>query len=306
MEVAPVLLLIYRRSLETSMQIEALSKVKPTKLYVSGDGPSSARGDDEAVMATRRLFEKLPWECDVMTNFSDTNLGCKRGVVAGLNWFFSQEPEGIVLEDDTIPDPSFLYFASEMLSRYRDDSRIMKIAGHNPIGPPPRLPWDYFFSHISYSWGWASWRRAWQLNDPEMSTWSRAKQMGMVKAPQIDAYSRRVFRMASLGLDTWDYQWDYSIAVQNGLHIVPRTNLVKNVGFSVDATHTSSLHLEAFQPAIEPLKTFPTTSPEFVVPSRLFQRRLRSFQMRQKLFLRARQIVARFRSRRRNNSSANS
>lgn len=295
MNLAPVLLLIHRRRRETSMLIDALSKVRPPKVYVSGDGPSADGSDLEAVATTRELFAKLPWHCEIVTNFLQTNLGCKNAVNSGLDWFFSKEPEGIVLEEDTIPDPSFIYFASEMLHRYRYDTRIMKVSGHNPIACPSRSPSEYFFSHVSYSWGWASWRRAWLLNDPEMSTWDQARKSGIVRYPQIDAYSRRVFRKASRGFDTWDYQWDYSIAVQNGLHIVPTVNLVRNVGFSPSATHTSNPHMNALQPAIEPLTDFPTLRPEFLAPNLFFQRRLRAFQLRQKIYLRAIEILKPYR-----------
>jgi hypothetical protein len=191
----------------------------------------------------RALCEQVDWECDVLTNYSDVNLGCRRRVASGLDWVFEQVDRAIILEDDCLPHPSFFPFCEELLVRYRDDERIAMIGGTNlqPRGRPLRD--SYYFSRYPHIWGWASWQRAWKSYDIDMAAWSRidpdwmlASILGERRAVE---FWKRNFDTACKGMvDTWDYQWVFACWAQSRLSILPRVNLISNIGFHADATHT--------------------------------------------------------------------
>ncbi|MDA7814737.1 hypothetical protein N8964_00720 [Pontimonas sp.] len=282
----PVLFLIYNRPEETYRSFASIAAAKPQRLYIAGDGSKDRPGDPELVALTRSVVDRVDWDCDVRTQFQPINLGGKHGPLAGIDWFFENEPEGIILEDDTVAHASFFRFASEMLARFRDDSRIMKVSGHNALSGMSSYPGDYFFSHLSYSWGWASWRRAWKFNDPDMTKWAEIKRLGLNRAPQIDWYTNRVVNRSSAKMHTWDYQWDLSMASQNGLHIVPCINMITNIGFNHRASRTTNPLLARAQAAAGEVDFPLEHGPGYVMPNRIFHRALRIHQVKQKLLVR--------------------
>lgn len=235
-----VLLLIYRRPELTARVLEVLREVRPPILLVAADG--AAGEEDQALCArTRELVEKgVDWPCQVRTRFSTEHLGCKRAVSGALNWAFAEHERVIVLEDDTVPEPSFFSFCAEMLERYAGDERVMQVCGSNLTG------WrgagaSYHFSRFGPIWGWASWRRAWRHCDADMSSWPEQRHSLARHCPEPfeAAWRREVFDDVYQGrIDTWDYQWAYAKAVAGGLNIVPSEHLVANVGFGAGATHT--------------------------------------------------------------------
>jgi hypothetical protein len=177
--------------------------------------------------------------------FRDSNLGCKRAVSSGISWFFEQEEEGIILEDDVLPSPSFFQFCDGLLERYRSDPRVMHISADYFAGTDVEIPTSYVFSRYTHIWGWASWRRAWSLYDPDIKSWPSIRASASSRVldgpPQQRAYWTRVFDMVHAGaIDTWDYQWQFCCWNHQGLAAVPSVNLARNVGFDADATHTHS------------------------------------------------------------------
>lgn len=236
----PVVFIIFNRPQQTGAVFAEIAKAKPTKLLVIADG-ARHEAEAEQCQQARAVIEKVDWECEVITNFSDENLGCRHRVSSGLNWVFSQVEEAIILEDDCLPAPSFFTFCQTLLKRYRHDERVMMIGGVN-FQPAPRTPYSYYFSKYINIWGWASWRRAWQHYDLDMSSWHTHREIvdWVCEDPLEAARMRHIFDVASAGeIDTWDYQWGYTCWSQSGMQIVPCVNMVSNIGFGEGATHTT-------------------------------------------------------------------
>jgi hypothetical protein len=257
----PVAFLIFNRPDTTARVFEAIRQAKPPKLLVVADGPRTDRPDDvEKCKDARAIIEKVDWDCEVLTNYSDVNLGCKSRVSSGLNWVFDTVEETIILEDDTLPEQTFFQFCDIMLSKYREDERIMMISGTNFLGKWKSNIQSYHFSYYGGIWGWASWKRAWKYYDRDMKLWADQeiqKRVRDVLASHRQFMSReKIFWAAFKGnIDTWDYQWGFARLVQSGLSIVPSVNLISNIGFGENATHTKSPNAE--------LANLNTTSLEF-------------------------------------------
>src|SRR5512139_3287315 len=168
----PVAFIIFNRPDTAERVFAEIAKARPPKLLVVADGPRANRsGEAEKCAATRAIIDRVDWDCEVLTNFSDTNLGCKNRVSSGIDWVFEQVPEAIILEDDCLPHPTFFRFCEELLERYRDDERIGMISGDNFQLGQKRTDASYYFSRYNHIWGWASWRRAWRHYDREASAW---------------------------------------------------------------------------------------------------------------------------------------
>jgi len=238
----PVLLIIFRRPEATRLCLEAIGKAKPKHLLVAADGPRNA---EEAIRCeqARALVSEVTWECEIHRNFSERNMGCGVRVYTAIDWALSQYEEIIVLEDDCIPQPAFFKFAASLLERYRSDERIMHISGNNFQNVPSGSPYSYYFSKYTHAWGWATWRRAWRHFDWRLTLWPQFKETGGLAGWCADSLERQywesIFDSVYGGaLDIWDYQWNASCWMQNGLAVLPDVNLVSNIGFGDDATHT--------------------------------------------------------------------
>jgi len=240
----PVAFIIFNRPDTTERVFAEIARARPPKLLVVGDGPRANReGEDAKVAATRAIIERVDWPCEVLTNFSETNLGCKVRVSSGLDWVFEQVPEAIILEDDCLPHPTFFRFCQELLERYRDDQRIGMISGTNCQFGISRTGDSYYFSRYNHIWGWASWRRAWANYDVEAKIWPLMRNGGWLKlitnSKREQAFWTGNFNLVFQGkIDTWDYQWVLTSMAQGKLSITPDTNLISNIGFGPSATHT--------------------------------------------------------------------
>jgi hypothetical protein len=241
----PVAMIVFNRPEPTRRVFEAIAKARPSRLLVIADGPRLDRlGESERCAEVRRIVSKIDWPCKVDNNFAVENMGCRKRVISGLHWVFSLVEEAIILEDDCLPDSSFFPYCAELLKRYRDNNQIGLIAGFNFEGSF-RHPYSYYFSSLVSIWGWATWRRSWQQYDERMESWPEAKQGGMLKRlfpnKEIVAYWEDKFdRMHDgSGPNTWDYQWIYTSWSHNWLNLLPAKNLVQNIGFGEDATHTT-------------------------------------------------------------------
>lgn len=240
-----VLFVIFNRPDTTARVFECIRQAQPPRLYVAADGPRPGRPDEpERCRRTRDIVAQVDWDCQVFTLFREENLGCKYAVSSAIQWFFEHEPEGVVLEDDCLPHASFFRFCDELLERYRDDNRVMAVCGANFQKGLWHPAESYYFSRYNHVWGWASWRRAWNGYDAEMADWSAfVDAAGLEKLfpanwPARIFWKRMLDAVAAGAIDTWDYQWLYAIWRQGGVSILPARNLVKNIGFTEDATHT--------------------------------------------------------------------
>jgi hypothetical protein len=240
----PVAFIIFNRPDTTDRVFQAIRQAQPQRLLVIADGPRADRpGEAEKCAATRAVIDLVDWECEVLTNYSDTNLGCKRRVSSGIDWVFSQVEEAIILEDDCLPAPSFFQFCQTLLEKYRDDDRVMMISGDSFQPADRKFEDSYYFSKYIHIWGWATWRRAWQHYDVEMSSWQDFRDRRLLNASCPDPieaeYWLKIFDdVANGSVDTWDQQWVYTCWQQSGMSIMPAVNLISNIGFRDDATHT--------------------------------------------------------------------
>ncbi len=240
----PIAFFIFNRPELTKKVFEKIRQAQPQKLLVVADGARFSE-EIEKCQKARDIINSVDWKCEVLTNYSKKNLGCKKRVSSGLDWVFSQVEEAIILEDDCLPAPSFFYFCQTLLEKYRDDKRIMHISGDNFQSGQSRTAYSYYFSKYTHIWGWATWKRAWQHYDVDMKSWSESKKLNLLDSFFSDYYEKeywtKIFdRVANNEIDTWDYQWLYSCWLQNGLSILPNCNLVSNIGFNAEATHTKS------------------------------------------------------------------
>lgn len=241
----PVAFIIFNRVDTTERVFAEIARARPPKLLVVGDGPRASRAGEAAkVAATRAVIDKVDWECEVLTNFSESNLGCKKRVSSGIDWVFEQVEEAIILEDDCLPDPSFFRFCQEMLQRYRQDQRVGMISGDNFQFGRKYGQDSYYFSKYVHIWGWACWRDRWQgFYDVNISQWPTLRDQGRVidlvgRSSEVGYWTRIFDRVYKGQIDTWDYQWGFVNWAEGRACVIPSVNLISNIGFGVNATHT--------------------------------------------------------------------
>lgn len=240
----PVLFIIFNRPDTTLRVFDEIKKIKPSRLYVVADGPRENKNETELCQETKNIIDQVDWKCKLSKNYSDVNLGCKKRVSSGIDWFFENEEQGIILEDDCLPDPTFFKFCEEMLERYRDDDRIGMVSGNNFQFGKIKNQYSYYFSKYAHIWGWATWKRAWKNYDVRIKDWPEIKHKKVLNEVFRDRksvlYWSSIFEdVYKNKIDTWDYQWSYACFKNKYLSVMPCVNLVSNIGFGQpDSTHT--------------------------------------------------------------------
>ncbi len=243
----PIILLIYRRPAEIMQVREALRLAQPNRLIIVADGPRANRaGDPEAVAAARAAAEAVDWPCEITRIYADSNMGLRKRVESGITAAFQVVERAIILEDDCLPDPSFFPFCAELLERYADDPRVMAISGDDFQGGRP-APASYRFSRYPHCWGWATWRRAWQHYDGPMTDWPTLRDSPWLEqyleSKRAARHWRQLFNQVYAGhINSWAYRWTYSCWRRGGLTALPTRNLVSNIGFGAEGTHTTAAH----------------------------------------------------------------
>jgi len=272
----PVLFLVFNRLDVTKQVFQAIRQAKPPRLYIAADGARDDRpGESEKVASVREyITANIDWDCEVSTLFRDKNLGCKYAVSRAITWFFENEEMGIILEDDCLPSQSFFWFCEELLVRYKSDERLFLISGYNKRNSWNEEVNDYFFSHFGGIWGWASWKRAWQHYDVEMSDIENfINQQNFEKLLGSKLGRKRqntIYKSIVLNnMDTWDYQWAYARHKNNGIACVPSQSLVENIGFGGDATHTLGINRDN---VCNHEITLPIKENIFIVPDREYDK----------------------------------
>lgn len=244
----PVALFIFNRPQATQRVFAEIARAKPRHLLIVADGPRTAE-EAEQCAAARAIINQVDWDCELLTDLAETNLGCKLRMFSGLNLAFTRYEEAIILEDDCLPQPSFFRFCAELLEHYRHEPRVMLISGNNFL--PPRLQRrvrdSYYFSQIPHTWGWASWRRVWELYDLQIERWPGLRASDWLARrssdPRFKTYWERVFDESfRRKTNAWDFQMTFTCWLHEGLSALPRVNLVSNIGFGDDATHTKDPH----------------------------------------------------------------
>ena len=187
-----VLFLVFNRPETTKQVFEAIRQAKPPRLYVAADGAREGKpGESERVEQVRQIATEVDWPCEVKTLFRDKNLGCKQAVSSAIDWFFDNEEQGIILEDDCLPHPDFFTFCETLLKRYATDERVWVITGDNFQDGQKRGDGSYYFSRYNHVWGWASWRRAWSKRDMSIKFWPKWKVSPEWKACVPDKIERK-------------------------------------------------------------------------------------------------------------------
>ena len=241
----PILFLIFNRPDTTEIVFKSIQKLRPKQLFIASDGPRLTKmGEKEVVENLRRnILNWIDWECEVKSLFQKNNLGCKYAVSGAISWFFENVEKGIILEDDCLPDLSFFWFAEELLEKHKDNEKVLSICGYNPV-EKLKINDSYFYSNYFFSWGWASWRRAWAINDLELSYFKKnelASELPKLYRNIIERKIREKKLLASMEkrVNSWAIPWSFTHRINNSFAIIPKINLIKNVGFSNEhATHT--------------------------------------------------------------------
>ncbi len=243
----PVLLIAFNRPEQTAQVFERIRAVQPRHLYIAADGPRANVPTDAARCATvRKIISNIDWPCECRTYFRETNAGCGRGPSDAISWFLENEEAGIILEDDCLPEPGFFPYCAELLEHFRNDERIMHIGGNNSQFNRKHGQGSYYFSKYPHIWGWATWRSAWAHFRFEISVEELSASLPRIfaayhfSAAERDYWSARFERAAHDGTDAWDFQWTYACWKHGGITVVPNANLISNIGFDSNATHTRS------------------------------------------------------------------
>ena len=263
---SPVLFLIFNRPETTQQVFSAIRKAKPPRLYVAADGPrSDYPNEDEKCEHSRKIAKNVDWDCEVKTLFRDQNLGCRLAVSQAIYWFFEQEPEGIILEDDCLPSQSFFWFCQEMLEYFRNDKAVGVICGFysNELEYKPSA--SFFFSRYLRVWGWAGWRRSNEGYDSNINlliekqnTWK--KDIFSHTDIFLKRYWQDMFEEVGSGkIDTWDIQLQYLLWQKKQQVIVSSKNLVQNIGWAQGAHPLTKDHNHEL--ATSEIN-FPLTTPE--------------------------------------------
>ncbi|WP_343523798.1 hypothetical protein [Pedobacter sp.] len=240
----PVLFLIFNR-VETAVDVfEEIRKARPKQLFIAADGPRKNNQSDQykCPEVRNQILNRIDWPCELKTLFRAENLGCGKAVSQAITWFFDHVEQGIILEDDCLPNQSFFSFCDQLLPHYAKNPDIMEITGTNLLDAQLNdLTASYYFSSYGSIWGWATWKRAWKLYDFDMISWPAVQQEFLQKLKyrkDIKNWITSFDNVYHKKIDTWDYQWVYTIWLHDGICIVPKRNLVVNIGFDEEATHT--------------------------------------------------------------------
>lgn len=261
----PVLLICFNRPKQTRRVFEQIRKIAPSRFYIAMDGPRNGHPEDAAaVQAVCEAVADVDWTDHVFRDYSQCNLGCKYRPPSAISWVLEREKWCIILEDDCLPNDSFFHYCQQMLEHYEHDHRIMSIGGTNVLGTWKDDLQDYHFSfrNMGGIWGWATWQRSWKHNNLEMSGFDetdlRTRLSTIMGEESCEKFIRACQRVRNGTTATWDYSWTYSRVTNWGLTILPSKNLVTNIGFGANATHT--------QTTVSPFANLPTYELQLPLP----------------------------------------
>jgi len=287
---SPVLFLIFNRPDTTRRVFEAIRQAQPSQLFIAADGARDTKeGEDKKCREVRKIVDKgVDWDCQVHRLYREKNLGCKIAVSSAIDWFFEHVEEGIILEDDCLPHTAFFRYCEELLMRYQDDKRIMHISGCNFIEYTHKGQESYFFSKYCSVWGWATWRRAWKTYDVNIEKWPEIRAKGLHRLFLENGEIRvRQAQWDSIrsGFNTWDYQWTFAMLINNSLSIAPKKNLISNIGFGRNATHTTRKRSRIANYPDQPIE-FPLVHPRIIVANKDYDKKRRKQLVMRSIFLR--------------------
>lgn len=237
----PILLIIFNRPEITKITFDLIRAQQPKLLFIAADGPRANSDDKEKCEACKSIVAKIDWDCEVKTLYNLKNSGCGAGPAQAITWFFEHVEEGIILEDDCCPNNSFFKFCEESLRSYRDQKEIMMICGTS-YQERPLDNFTYYYSRYGHVWGWATWKDRWKKYSYRLDGEDDETLRDVINRTFTHWRERKMWfynmKIIINGLDAWDYQWMYCIWKNNGLTVIPWKNMISNIGFGKDATHT--------------------------------------------------------------------
>ncbi len=239
----PILYLAFNRLDSVKKTFPEIQKAKPKQLFIACDGPRNKEEKEKTDSVRKYILKNINWKCKVKTLFRNKNLGCKYAVAGAINWFFKNVEQGIILEDDCLPDQSFFRFCQEMLEKYKNNEKIIQISGTSFFSKK-RNKYSYIFSRYGNIWGWSTWRRSWKNYDVDLKNYDKFNQLKWKeKIKFFDKILKRYYfwLVKKKGINTWDYQWNITRSKVGGLSIIPSVNLIENIGFNGSGTHTTRM-----------------------------------------------------------------
>lgn len=243
----PILFIVFNRPDVTRTVFKAIREYGPSQLFIAADGPRFDKaGEVEKCQEVRNIINEIDWDCEVSTLFKDKNVGCRLGPSSAINWFFSHVENGIILEDDCLPNSSFFVFCEQMLDKYEHDESIFLISGQSPIWNSDMFKqnnkYSYYFSKYPKIWGWASWRRAWKHYDVNLEHFAFDDILPSLNKDERQFWKPIFDKVKSNEINTWDYQLTFAMLKCKAKCITPIKNLISNIGFGADATHTTEIN----------------------------------------------------------------
>lgn len=271
----PVLFIIFNRPETTFRVFKEIQRAKPKKLYIFADGPrTECKSDFIKCQETRDITKQVNWDCNLKTKFMEQNLGCGPGPVTAISWIFEKENRAIILEDDCLPAQCFFVYCQQLLELYKNDTRIWVISGNNYNEERQVKGYSYFFSRYGHSWGWATWKRCWKHFDHQMKKWPIFKKDDKIydafpSKKEANFFSKnvdRIYKDKSSFSHIWDFQFAFTVFSNGGLSIVPKYNLVKNIGYV--GTHSNKKAPYHDRKVHNDYKI--EKHPEFILPTRYY------------------------------------
>ncbi len=265
----PILLMVYIKPKTTIKVINRLRDIRPSKIYISINiPPKENKLDLQKNIKVKKIIKSINWKCKIFIKERKKYVNAYISYRDAINWFFKKEKEGIVLEDDTVPNKSFFIFCSKMLKRYRDDKKISQICGSSFQNQRNGKKPNYFFSNYNLCWGYATWRRSIKDFDESMSNWPKLKKNNylfkILNNKKFVAYWTEIFDIQfTKKFIAWDYIWLYSNWVKKKISIIPKKHLVANIGFVKGATHTKVKYKDWFNELKTNELKFNDFSPKF-------------------------------------------
>ncbi|MCS6821135.1 MAG: nucleotide-diphospho-sugar transferase [Microscillaceae bacterium] len=238
----PILFLTYNRPTHTQKVFEVIRQMQPAQLFWAIDGAKNEQ-DLPKIAAVKAIIQQITWQCDLKILENSQNLGCGIAVSRAISWFFEHVEQGIILEDDCLPEPSFFHYCQILLERYAQNNEIMCISGVNYCPRTRKIPESYFYSYYAQIWGWATWKRAWLHYQHSTQSWeafirsSIFKEIFTTQRERV-YWQKTLINYAQQNPNLWALRWLVSIWQRKGLAVIPKHNLVSNIGFGQEATHT--------------------------------------------------------------------
>ena len=269
-----LLFIVFNKPDTTKKVFESIKNAKPQKLYIACDGPRNGNLEDiNKINNVKKIIENIDWECKVFKLYRNKNLGCRFACIEAIDWFFENEEEGIIVEDDTLPRISFYEFCEKMLETYKEKKVVMHIGGFKPIHVG-RDAFSISFTRATHVWGWATWRDRWNLYKKEIINEEKLKILHQYEYFQDQRKSKQrvnILQKVSKGtINSWAYQWNYTVRSNSGLAIRPCVNLVDNLGIEhEDATNTTK---KIKLPNSEEIDLENLLLPPWIIPNRTLEK----------------------------------